>query len=136
MGTLSLYTYSRDIKPTGNASLTWVRGNHTLKMGTEGMFEGLPVENQTRANGNYTFSASESANPWASPDKGFTQTTGFPYAIFLMGRANALAVSQITNTWLGNHSMAFFVQDTWKVTRKVRTLVRQQPIVMQPRRTS
>jgi hypothetical protein len=119
LGTLSLYHHSRDIKSTGNASFTWVKGNHTLKFGAEVVFEGLPVQNFTRANGNYTFGAAESAIPYASPDKGLNSTTGFPYASFLLGRGNALALSQITDTRLGNHTMAFFAQDSWKITRKL-----------------
>src|SRR5207244_3665494 len=29
------YEYSKDIKTTSNASMTWVRGNHTMKFGGE-----------------------------------------------------------------------------------------------------
>ncbi len=119
LGTLSLYAHSRDIKPTGNASFTWVKGNHTIKSGAEVVFEGLPVLNFTRANGNYGFAPDQSAIPWASPDKGLNSTTGFGYASFLLGQANSLQLSQITDTRLGNHSLAFFVQDSWKVTHRL-----------------
>src|SRR5262249_41432956 len=44
---------------------------------------------------------------------------GFGYASFLMGRASSLAISQLTDSRLGNHSMAFYAQDSWKGTRRV-----------------
>src|SRR5262249_44451594 len=44
-----------DIKPTFNTSATWVKGNHTFKLGASALFEGLPTVTTGRAQGEYTF---------------------------------------------------------------------------------
>ena len=53
-------------KPTANTSLTWIRGNHTFKAGGDYTQEGYPVPSQWRANGNFTFSRGQTADPWQS----------------------------------------------------------------------
>ena len=110
--------YFKDIKPTANASLTLVRGNHTIKAGGEGIFEGFPVQSFARAHGNFTFAAQQSGNPWEDGQP-LNATTGFGYASFYLGLNNALQHSAGANGRLGNHSFGFYLQDTWKVTRKL-----------------
>ena len=51
--------YLKDIKPTANANLTWVRGNHTYKAGGELIVEGFPQRNYSRANGIFGFAAQQ-----------------------------------------------------------------------------
>jgi hypothetical protein len=110
----------KEIKPTANANMTWVRGNHTFKWGAEMTLEGFPQQSSARANGLYGFAGYETANPWeyGNPATGLFQT-GFPYASFLLGSPDSLNVSAITDSRLGNHSFGFFFQDNWKVTRKL-----------------
>jgi hypothetical protein len=110
--------YLKDIKPTANASVTWVHGNHTFKIGGEMIVEGFPQLNFSRANGNFGFAAQQSGLPWEN-GRGLNSTTGFPYASFLMGRSNSLFLSAVTDSRLGNHSLGFYAQDSWKVTRKL-----------------
>jgi hypothetical protein len=113
------YKYSKDIKPTGNVGLTWVTGNHSFKAGGELIVEGLPTLNYTRASGTFTFAGFQSSIGSWQDGRGLNSTTGFPYASFLLGRSNALNLSEVTNSRLGNHSFAFYIQDSWKVTRKL-----------------
>jgi len=108
----------KDIKPTGNATVTLVSGNHTFKAGGELIFEGFPLLNYSRANGAFGFNAQQSGLPWES-GQGLNGTTGLPYASFLMGSANSLTISAITDSRLGNHSLAAYFQDSWKATRRV-----------------
>ena len=117
MGQAFLYGYWEDIKPTSNASVTIVRGNHTIKAGAEAIFEGLPVQALSRTQGEFTFSAQQTADPWEN-GKGTNALTGFGYASFLMGRNSALQVAAPADGRMGNHSFGFYLQDTWKVTRK------------------
>ena len=106
-------------KPTANASLTWVHGNHTYKAGGEFTAEGYPVPSSWRANGNFTFSGNQTANPWQDTVAvNVSNPTGFNYASFLTGLPNTLALNQPTDAKLGYHSLGFYVQDSWKVTRK------------------
>jgi len=118
MGTGFGVEYLKDIKPTGNASVSLVKGNHTFKAGGELIVEGFPQLNYTRANGGLGFSAQQSGLPWED-GRGLNGTTGLPYASFLMGATNSLTVSAVTNSRLGNHSMAAYFQDSWKATRNL-----------------
>ncbi|HEY7391594.1 MAG TPA: carboxypeptidase-like regulatory domain-containing protein, partial [Bryobacteraceae bacterium] len=52
-----------DYKPTFNASLTWVKGNHTYKLGATALFEGTQGLNDSRAQGEFTFAQQQTADP-------------------------------------------------------------------------
>ena len=116
LGVTQSVQYLKDIKPTANASATLVTGNHTIKAGGELIFEGFPQLNYTRAMGGIAFAAQQSGLPWED-GRGLNGTTGLPYASFLMGSTNSLTISAVTNSRLGNHSLAGYVQDSWKATR-------------------
>jgi hypothetical protein len=118
MGSGFTYAGQRDIKPTFSANLTWVRGNHTFKLGAEAVIEGLPLQNYSRASGGFGFAAQQTGDPWEF-NRGLTATTGFGYASLLLGQTNSLAVSQVTDTRLGNHALGFYLQDTWKITHRL-----------------
>ena len=111
-------TRSLMIKPTGNASLTWVRGNHTFKTGSEVRIEGFPVSPFVPANGAYAFSAAETGLPYLQNTILAGGAIGSPYASFLLGQVDSGRGGVVTNTREGKHEIGFFVQDTWKVTRK------------------
>ena len=107
-------------KPTGNTSLTWVHGNHTFKFGADYTQEGYPTPSNWRANGNFTFSNAETADPWQSTlGLSSSNPTGFNYASFLLGLPDTLNLNAPTDSRLGYHSFALFAQDSWKVTRKL-----------------
>ncbi|MBV8844477.1 MAG: TonB-dependent receptor [Bryobacterales bacterium] len=109
-----------DIKPTFNASATWVKGNHTFKLGASALFEGLPTLTTSRAQGEFEFSQIETANPWqlGQPFQN-TAGSGFGYASFLLGAADGLQVGVPADSRLGMHSFALYLQDSWKVNRKL-----------------
>lgn len=105
-------------KSTANANLTWVRGNHIFKYGGETTIEGYPNISSWRANGFFVFSNAETADPWQNGQAlNITNGTGFNYASFMLGFPDQLQLSPLNSTKLGNHSMGFYGQDTWKVTR-------------------
>ena len=83
--------------------------------------EGYITQNQWRANGNFTFSANQTGNPWENGQSclNFPGSTGSAYASFLVGQPNNLALSQNTDTKMGNKAFGFFAQDNWKVTPKL-----------------
>jgi hypothetical protein len=94
--------------PTFSNNLTKVWGTHTTKVGA---FYEFIVNNQP-ANGN-TNGQAEFAN-WAG------HSTGSAYADLLTGRAanyQEQAFNRLNN--IGSHIFEFFVQDDWKVSRKL-----------------
>ena len=109
-----------DIKPTFNASMTWVKGNHTFKLGASAIFDGIPVKTSGRAQGEFEFSNVETSDP-AQSGQAFANTTpsGFGYASFFLGQADGLQLGQNADSRLGYHEYALFLQDSWKVTRRL-----------------
>jgi hypothetical protein len=106
-------------RPTGIATLTWVKNNHTYKFGGELRVDGFPGYNLVNLNGYYAFSANETALPYLNSATLAGNTLGFPFASFLLGQVDQGNVSAPANAKLGSHSLGFFAQDTWKVTRKL-----------------
>jgi hypothetical protein len=109
-----------DIKPTFNATATWVKGNHTYKLGATALFEGLPTVTTGRAQGEYEFSQVETSDPWQF-GLPFTTTasSGFGYASFFLGLADGNQIGRVADLRLGYHAYSLYLQDSWKVTRKL-----------------
>jgi hypothetical protein len=108
-------------KTNFNANLTWVRGNHTYKFGGEAAIEGYPNSNFLNTNGVFNFSAAETGLPYlnATGPAGSNGTIGLPYASFLLGLVDNYNVSEPAVAKLGKHSLAFYAQDSWKITRRL-----------------
>jgi hypothetical protein len=105
-------------KPTGNASFTWVKNNHTFKAGAEMRLEGFFVDAFWPGNGNFTFSNIETGLPSTEGQNLGGGRVGFPYASFLLGMVNNGTAGASTKIRLGKSGWALFAQDTWKVTPK------------------
>lgn len=110
--------FQEDVKPTFNASATWIKGNHTFKLGATALFEGIPSILAGRANGEFEFSNVETADPaqYGQPFANYA-SSGLGYASFLLGVADGLqlAPSQV-GVRLGMHTYGIYLQDSWKVT--------------------
>src|SRR5207244_333613 len=50
--------------PTFNASMTWVKNNHTYKFGSEFLVQGYPPKINGNTLGTYTFSAADTGQPF------------------------------------------------------------------------
>jgi hypothetical protein len=110
--------FQEDVKPTFNANATWIKGNHTFKLGATAMFEGIPTITSSRANGEFEFAQTETANPaqYGQPFANYAGS-GLGYASFLLGTADGLQVAPPeTGTRLGMHAYGLYLQDSWKVT--------------------
>lgn len=105
-------------KPTANASLSWVRGNHTIKFGGEMVLEQFPTYNETYANAWIVFAQQQSGIP-STNGQNLVAQPGFNYASFLLGGTNNGFIGIPSKSRLGNHAFSAFAQDTWKVTRKL-----------------
>jgi len=104
-------------KPTANASLTWVKSNHTYKFGAELRVESFLTNVISPAYGFFTFSASQTG----IPDEAYVKTlaVGFPYASFLLGQFDSGTIGAPAYSHVGKNSWGFFAQDSWKATRKL-----------------
>src|SRR5215469_16074851 len=109
-----------DIKPTFNTTATWVKGNHTYKLGATALFEGLPTVTTGRAQGEFEFSPIETSDPWQF-GLPFTTTasSGFGYASFFLGLADGNQIGRVADLRLGYHAYSLYLQDSWKITRKL-----------------
>jgi Carboxypeptidase regulatory-like domain len=109
----------KDVKPTANTSITWVRGNHTFKAGADMVLEGFPQTSSIRAYGEYEFSNQQTENPAEYGVGGIIFPSGFAYASFLLGQVSSVETSAINDSRLGNHTWGAFIQDSWKVNRRL-----------------
>ena len=105
--------------PTANASFTWVKNNHTVKAGAEMRIEGFIAYIVTNTTGFFSFSADQTGLPSTNGQNLNGGTIGFNYASFLLGRVATLNITQPPNFRLAKQQWGFFLQDTWKVTRKL-----------------
>jgi len=110
---------TKQFTPTYNTNLTWVKGNHTFKFGGELRTFGYPFHNLTATQGNFVFSAAQTAQPYAQSTTVNGVTLGFPYAGFLLGLVNNGVVNPPADLKTGKQFWGFYVQDTWKITRKL-----------------
>jgi hypothetical protein len=110
-----------EYKPTSNASLTWVKSNHTYKFGADFNTDGYLNHSNTYAAPWIGFSNLGTIDGATNASTIFTPgvSPGFIYASFLMGLADDGYTSVPANTRLGKKSLGLFAQDTWKVTRKL-----------------
>jgi len=106
-------------KPTANASLTWVRNNHTFKAGGELRIDSNQSTIYAFTNGIYTFSANQTALPYLQTTSVGGGTIGFPYASFLLGTPDSVRIAPADTIRLGKHQLGVFLQDSWKITRKL-----------------
>ncbi|HEY1754142.1 MAG TPA: carboxypeptidase-like regulatory domain-containing protein [Bryobacteraceae bacterium] len=108
---------SYEMRPTGNANVTWVRGKHTYKLGAEMIME------QTYSKPHPLVTLTTGAGPTGDP---FTNTNsygsfspGFGFASFLLGDYSATSQSVPIDTRIATFDWDIFIQDSWKVTRKL-----------------
>ena len=116
----SLTPKNNDVKPTFNANATWVKGNHTYKLGATALYEGIISINNSRAQGEYAWNQQQTSDPWQFGQPfANSASSGFGYASFFLGNAFSVQTAAIAPVRLGTHSYGLYIQDNWKVTRKL-----------------
>jgi hypothetical protein len=105
-------------KPTLNLNITNVRGNHTYKAGLQWRLDTTINKNAVAAP-SYNFSANETALPYLQTTSVGGNTIGLPYASYLLGLEDSASVGPTQDPDYRKTSMALYLQDTWKVTRKL-----------------
>ncbi|MBZ5632512.1 MAG: TonB-dependent receptor [Acidobacteriia bacterium] len=116
-------------KPAVNLSMTWVKSNHSYKIGAEWRIEGNPQVSNAQppwtTAGAFdqvpTFPALSTATTQTSLEGLGTTggTVGFGYASFLLGQVTGYGVGVPSVYHIGRQQWGMFAQDTWKVTRKL-----------------
>jgi hypothetical protein len=125
-------------RPSFVTSTTYVRGAHTYKAGFEIRQMRYPNFNFTYTAGEYSFANYASLTGLGATglttvgnvSNYTTQTSlagstissgfaGFGFASFLLGGAQAIAVNAPVNLRTQNYQSALFIQDSWKVNRRL-----------------
>jgi hypothetical protein len=125
LGNALAHTHTHTERPSANANLTWVRGNHTYKAGAEAWWQAQITAPPTGVGLN--FATLSGANGVTGP--GATgipaslvlgaNTVGFPYANFLLGDVVSATQYAPVDARMFKSQWALFVQDSWKLTRKL-----------------
>jgi outer membrane receptor protein involved in Fe transport len=94
-------------------SLTKIHGGHTLKFGVE--YRRLEGSNRQTSNpsGNFTFNAQLTGDPLRLAG------TGSSVASLVLGSVRSATVDQSQGISMEAYSTTFFVQDDWKLTRRL-----------------
>ncbi|MBL8228009.1 MAG: TonB-dependent receptor, partial [Bryobacterales bacterium] len=97
-------------------TLSWVRGNHSIKAGVEGRWMQTNGADPFDQQGNFSFNSVETALPTAAG----RANSGHAFASFLLGLVNSGTYNGLFVV-PGNRYRYFstFVQDDWKITRRL-----------------
>jgi Carboxypeptidase regulatory-like domain len=114
-----------DINPADN--VTWQKGNHSLKFGAEFARNRKTQNSRTNYDGTINFSPNAGATSIPNPNSVATKTaligsntTGDPFADALLGNFNTVGQSSaVTVGQFRFNDFESYLQDTWKVTRKL-----------------
>lgn len=108
---------------TAVATGTWVHGNHTFKLGGEYRLNSWTDRNSRGAQGILNFSGNETGNPFNNTGSftgnGVSGSVGNSYASFLLGQIDTASVNTIQDPQLRKSAYGLYLQDTWKVTKKL-----------------
>ena len=107
-------------RPAANTNVSWVRGNHTLKIGGEWREERFPARSFTSTAGLYSFGNSTIQTAVQGIPRAITQgTTGFNFASFLMGDISSATLAVVRADGTRKSQWSLFAQDTWKLRRNL-----------------
>ena len=106
-------------KPSGNISMTVVRGNHSYKLGADVFYLAIPAIPYTGTNGVYNFSANETNQPYLVGTNFTGGAPGFAYASFLLGDVDNYSIAAPAEYRQAKSQWGVFIQDSWKITRKL-----------------
>jgi hypothetical protein len=105
---------------SANVNASWVRGSHTYKVGWDWFHTQIPTNNLSNTSGTYTFGGSTVQPALQTVSlSGGSPTTGFGLADFLMGNMSSASLNIAADTSNRKTQTAIYVQDSWKVTRKL-----------------
>ena len=108
-----------DQKATGVANLSWTHGNHTTKIGGDWKLETTSPLTYNNLTPTFNFSSAQTAQPLYGQVLPNGTGTGSAWASFLLGLYDNASAGNASTPQNRRKSLALFVQDTWKLTRKL-----------------
>jgi hypothetical protein len=118
MGPTNANKYAVD-KPTAVVNATWVRGSHSYKMGADWRIDAYRDRNVRGSQGIWNFDNSMTGLPYLGSTSVNGGQLGNAYADFLLGLSGSASVETPQDPQYRKTSWSLFVQDAWKVTRKL-----------------
>ncbi len=94
-------------------SVTWTKGRHVLKFGTDQRWNRLNFINRLNPSGNFSFGGALTNNPLAPAG------TGVGFATYLLGEVSGGSQSVRPFFSFDTASNGSYAQDDWKVTRRL-----------------
>ncbi len=101
------------------SSLLYVRGSHSYKAGLEIKQDVYSDQNVQGVQGQYSFGNGPTAMPYLQTSSVGGGSIGAGYASFLLGQATYTNVNAPRKMQLRRKSWALYVQDNWKLTRRL-----------------
>jgi hypothetical protein len=118
MGPANANKYTLD-KPTAVLNVTWVHGSHTYKAGADWRIDAYRDRNVRGTQGIWNFDNSMTGLPYLGSTSVSGGQLGNGYADFLLGLATSGSVQTPQDPQFRKTSWSLFVQDQWKVGRKL-----------------
>jgi hypothetical protein len=129
LGNALAHTATHTERPSSNANLTWVRGNHTYKAGAEVWWQAQITAPPTGVGLTFAALSATSSGSVSNTGEGATgvpaslsqgaYSAGFPYANFLLGDVTSATQYAPVDARMFKSQWGVFIQDSWKVTRKL-----------------
>ena len=95
-------------------TVSWIHGNHSFKFGGDARWQQTNGADHANQQGSFTFNSNETALPTA------LSTTGNSFASFLVGAVDSATYNELfVVPGTRYRYFAFFVQDDWKVNRRL-----------------
>jgi hypothetical protein len=107
------------VKPTAVAQLTWIRGNHSFKTGGEWKIDTFTNKSDIGLSPLFNFSTAQTSQPLYGTTLPGGTAIGNGFASFLLGYYNSASISNSSDPQYRKSSWGMFLQDTWKVNRKL-----------------
>jgi hypothetical protein len=118
MGPTNANKYATD-KITTVFNLSWVKGNHSYKFGVNWRKDFYRDRHVNGTQGIWGFDNTLTAQPYLGAASLSGGNLGSGYADFLLGLASSGSIMTVQDPQYRKTSLSLFVQDTWKVSRKL-----------------
>jgi hypothetical protein len=119
LGDALAHTHTRTERPSANANLTKIRGNHTFKAGMEVWLQAQITAPPTGVGLTYGSTTTQGATGVPASLVTGNYVAGFPYANFLLGDITTATQYAPVDARMFKQQYGVFLQDSWKVTRKL-----------------